>query len=77
MLGIYDARNLRETASELYWIDVLAGIIDNRENGCITIPYLCLVGKGICVPLVGILPFVHTLQHPPYLAYRVQLYTSL
>jgi len=69
-LGICGARNLREAACLLYWMDFLAGVRDNRENGCTTIPHVWLLGKEICLPLVGMPPFVHTLQHPPYLASR-------
>jgi len=77
MLEICGARNLRETACRPYCIDFLAGLRDNRENCCTTIPHICPVGKGICLSLVGMPPFVHTPQHPPYLAYRVPLYTPL
>jgi len=76
-LGICGARNIRETACQLYWIDFLAGVRNNRKNCYTTIPYICPVGKGICLPLIGMPPFVHTMQHPPYLAYGVQLYTPL
>jgi len=76
-LGICGARNLRETACSPYWIDLLVPVRDNRENCCTTISHICQVGNGICLPLVGMPPFVYIPQHPPYLAYRVQLYTHL